>query len=192
MGNFASKLLPDGLKYHAPAPEAPTPKDVFTVRLYLLMKVPAELANIILEEARYWPKVSCRSTAESAYRFVGATSEKPDASACCLLSPRLNEWLITNGALSAKVKAVRFTIVSHDQGWASEDDFPGGSDLFWPCNVVLIERVRIQDDTKDHGHGLKQPLFEISEELSLNKNGAIWMAEFNRLWKLEEKMRTPG
>jgi len=141
MGNFASKPSSDEVKYHAPSPEAPTPKDVFTVRRYLLVKVPAELANIILNEARYWPKVSCGFTSMGSYRVVSATGVKPDASACCLLSPVLGEWMIGNGALqSFKVKAVRFTILSHDQGWASEDDFLGKYEGSWTWFETTIVR----------------------------------------------------
>jgi len=141
MGNFASKPSSNGVKYHAPTPEAPTPKDVFIVRRYLLVKVPAELANIILDEARYWPKLSCRTiTSMSSCRFVRATGEKPDASACCLLSPVLGEWMIGNGALSGKIKAVRFTILSHDQGWASEDDFLGIYEGSWTWFETTVVR----------------------------------------------------
>jgi hypothetical protein len=108
----------------------PTPKDVFAVRGYLLAKVPAELANVILEEASYWPKVSCGLTPEVGDCIVKASSAQgDDASFCCLVSPRLKEWNITNGAPSSRVKEVCFTIVSHDQGWASENDFLGAFDL---------------------------------------------------------------
>ena len=36
----------------------PTPDDVFAVRSFLLAFVPAELANLILNEANYWPKAA--------------------------------------------------------------------------------------------------------------------------------------
>jgi len=119
MGICTSK--PDLLDLH----HVPTPEDLFTVRRYLLAKVPAELANIILDEAFYWPKVSY-SLPEGGECIVRArSSENCDASVFCLLTPRLNEWIITNEAPSRKIKAVCFTIVSHDQAWASENDFPG-------------------------------------------------------------------
>ena len=121
MGNFVSK--PD---------HVPTPEDVFTVRGYLLVYVPAELANVILDEADYWPKVSCRGSPGRGDWVVRAASSRGyDAYFCCLVSPRLKKWIITNGTPSSKVKAVRFTIVSHDQGWATaENDFLGVFDLF--------------------------------------------------------------
>ena len=55
----------------------------------------------------------------------GHSSDNFDCSVFCLLTLRLNEWIITNGAPSRKIKAVCFMIVSHDQGWASENDFAG-------------------------------------------------------------------
>jgi hypothetical protein len=118
MGTFASK--PDYV---------PTPKDVFTVRRYLLARVPLELANVILEEASYWPKVSCRATPGRDWIVRATSSRGYNASVCFLVSPRLKEWIIGSGAASSKVKAVCFTIVSHDQGWATESDFPGAFDL---------------------------------------------------------------
>ena len=119
MGIFTSK--PDLPDLH----HIPTPDDVFTVRRYLLAELPAELANVILNEAHYWPKVA-HSLPEGGEWIVRAhDSENFDASVCCVLTPRLNDWIITNGAPSCKVKAVCFTIVSRDQGWASENDFSG-------------------------------------------------------------------
>lgn len=133
MNPRSSSGIPNSRSHLDPDPQAdyvPTPQDVFTVRGYLLAKVPAELANVILEEASYWPKVSCKFTPEGGDCIVQASSTPGnDASFCCLVSPRLKEWIITNEAPSSKVKQVCFTIVSHDQGWASEDDFPGAFDL---------------------------------------------------------------
>jgi len=119
MGVFTSK--PNRPDLH----HVPTPEDVFTVRRYLLAKLPAELANIILDEAHYWPKVSYGLLRGVEWSISGRNADNFDASICCLLTPRLNEWIMTNGAPSHKIKAVCFTIVSHDQGWASENDFAG-------------------------------------------------------------------
>ena len=117
MGTFVSKHVP-------------RPKDVFTVRRYLLAWLPPELANLILDEACYWPRVSCRATPRGSDGILKASSSRDyDASFCCLVSPRLKEWIIKNRASASKVKAVCFTIVSHDQGWVSENSFPGVFDL---------------------------------------------------------------
>ena len=73
----------------------------------------------------------------------------------------MKEWIIKNGAPASKVKAVCFTIVSHDQGGASEDDFPGAFDLLRHQSVGLKEDAG-QENIRDRGRGLKQPSFEIS------------------------------
>ena len=117
MGVCASK--PDQPDLH----HVPIPDDVFTVRRYLLAKLPAELANIILDEAYYWPKVSHSLPGGGKWIIRTRFLENYDASVCCLLTPRLSEWINTNGAPSCEIKAVCFTIVGHDQGWASENEF---------------------------------------------------------------------
>jgi len=112
MGVFTSK--PDLPDLH----HVPTPDDVFTMRRNLL----AELRQSCLQR---WPKVSYTLPEGDEWIIRTRSSENFDASVCCLLTPRLNEWIITNGAPPPKIKAVYFTIVGHNQGWASENDFIG-------------------------------------------------------------------
>ncbi|KIM38522.1 hypothetical protein M413DRAFT_447753 [Hebeloma cylindrosporum] len=131
----------------------PTPNDVFATRRYLLERVPAELANLILDEASYWPKVSSRVIAGDRNLIVSAiASENNDASRCCLLSPTLNEWITAEAKVSSslKIKAVCFTIVSHDQGWASENNFSGKYEGSWTWFEAVIVR-NFRQDILDQG-----------------------------------------
>ena len=94
----------------------PTPEDVFAVRSSLLAFVPAELANLILNEANYWPKVTLSFEPENPLVLFHR-----DATVCCLVTSKICDLLDEPYI----VKMICFKIVSHDQGWCDENDFPG-------------------------------------------------------------------
>jgi hypothetical protein len=74
-----------------------------------------ELANLILDEAKYWPKATWDYQPEDSELAVSN-----NATICCLLTPKLSD-LISRGA--ARVKVVCFKILSHDQGWCNRNSF---------------------------------------------------------------------
>ncbi|PPQ82557.1 hypothetical protein CVT25_007166 [Psilocybe cyanescens] len=76
------------------------PKEVYTVRSYLLRWVPLELADTIMDEARYWPTI-----------ISSASSHSPDL--------WLPDWP-AEGHASVRIKEVCFTITSCDQGWTTD------------------------------------------------------------------------
>jgi len=108
----------------------PTVDDVFTIRRLLLRFVPAELANIILDEAHYWPMLACTYLPDPALVVEASSALDTDATKCCLLTPKLGDW-------NKQVKEVCFTIESHDQGWCSQSGFSGLSTLFFFFSVTL-------------------------------------------------------
>ena len=97
----------------------PTPDDVFAVRNFLLAVVPTELANLILNEANYWPKATLSFAPETPL-VVSANhgNEWNNASVCCLVTSKLCDLLCSE---PYKIKTICFKIESHDQGWCSSD-----------------------------------------------------------------------
>jgi len=95
----------------------PRPEDVYNVRKLLLNFVPMELAVSMVEEAEYWPK----ATLSAAFTTTTKINEH-SGPFCCLVTPRLSNWLGIDEKF--QVRRVDFGFQSHDQGWASENDFP--------------------------------------------------------------------
>lgn len=119
-------------------PFHPQVRDVFTVRRDLLEFLPVELVNTILDDACYWPVLSCTfydnyEDDENALRYcatLAATYENDnDATICLLVTRKLDDWFAwSNNAeepVSYHLREVMFTITSHDQGWCSNDGFDG-------------------------------------------------------------------
>ena len=109
----------------------PTVDDVFTVRRLLLRFVPAELANIILDDAHYWPKLVCTYHPDAELVVKASSALNTNATECCLLTPKLGDWLPQMKDNRVSLKEVCFTIESHDQGWCSQSGFSGLSILFF-------------------------------------------------------------
>ena len=97
----------------------PTPEDVFAVRSFLLAFVPAELANLILNEANYWPKATLSFEPENTLVVEASRNQ-----ICCLVTSKLCDLLYGSKDGPCKIKTICFKIVSHDQGWSSSS-FPG-------------------------------------------------------------------
>ena len=110
MGSFISTVKQD--------PHCPTPGDVFAVRGFLLAFVPAELANLILNEAKYWPKATMIFEPEDPL-VIEASHQGNNAHVRCLVTSRLCDLLYGSEDGLYKINAVCFKIVSHDQGWCS-------------------------------------------------------------------------
>ncbi|KAF8968110.1 hypothetical protein BDZ97DRAFT_1916334 [Flammula alnicola] len=94
--------------------EVLTPQDVFDVRGYLLEYIPTELANQILDEAQYWPKVSCKYEPLGEPTLMVA-SRYHIGTECCLLSPKIPEVRD-----ASKIVKVCFKIESRDEGWIGQ------------------------------------------------------------------------
>ena len=110
----------------------PTPDDVFAVRSILLAFVPAELANLILNEANYWPKATLSFEPENPLLLLATHSGTVNAHVCCLVTPKLCDLLCGGGAEPYKIKTICFKIESHDQGWCSSN-FSGMTHIQSSC-----------------------------------------------------------
>ncbi|KAF9473595.1 hypothetical protein BDN70DRAFT_997565 [Pholiota conissans] len=114
----------------------PTPQDVYSVRHNLLHFLPAELVNIIIEEAKYWPKISCQFKPIFELRV---TENEPR---CRLVSP-----VISGPAdFPNRITEVHFKIESHDQGWGGEQGLPGPYD----GSYTWFEAVIVRDFVTGH------------------------------------------
>ncbi|KAJ7234765.1 hypothetical protein B0H12DRAFT_1258577 [Mycena haematopus] len=101
-----------------------SPDDVFQVRRFLVEFLPIELVNIILDEAKYWPRI--RSTRDRTEIIIAYYRNNNNASFCCLVTPPfpVPEAL---GGPSARlhVKLVEFDVLSNDQGWCDHPQDKG-------------------------------------------------------------------
>jgi len=139
MGSFASTLASGEPKR---GNYIPKPTDIYEVRRYLLRWFPAELANKIIDDAQYWPVVSCSAKPD----WVISENHSP---CCCLVTPRLDSLILEE---SFKIKLVRFVIASRDQGWASEDSFPTKYMGSWTWfEAGIIRYLKGDDDHEDEG-----------------------------------------
>ena len=107
----------------------PTPEDVYAVRSFLLAFVPAELANMILNEANYWPKATLTFEPEDPLEVIASRNQLNNAHACCFVTSKLCDLLYggkkdddgdDDDDRSCSIKTISFKIVSHDQGWCSQ------------------------------------------------------------------------
>jgi len=108
---------------------SPTVEDVYKLRRLLLTRIPAELANIILEYAQYWPKASFSFNADGKEEdlYILATySNGNNATACPLVTPRLRDMHPSAVESLARVRKAHFKIESHDQGWGGEPNITSG------------------------------------------------------------------
>ncbi|KDR78101.1 hypothetical protein GALMADRAFT_224488 [Galerina marginata CBS 339.88] len=136
MGSTLSSVLsssgdPEGDHWHTP-----TPDDVYEVRQALLAYVPAELANKIIDDAHYWPKVSY-SMAVPADEVNQVITQR-HGPVCSLVTPRLSDWIGLEERVH--IKEVYFKVKSHDQGWCDENSSPGKYGGSWTWFEAAIIR----------------------------------------------------
>ena len=127
MGAYLSSTPPGG--DDTTSIHYPSERDVLAVRTMLLHYLPLELADIILDLAVYWTRIVIHSTQP----FVASASSRPgiDANFVYLVTPPIPYLQHTEGADSCdqptKVRMMRFSISSHDQGWGGEQNLQGSS-----------------------------------------------------------------
>lgn len=95
--------------------EVLTPEDVIAVRLHLLHFFPAELAQQILDDAEYWPRVSSTFAPPDELRLT-TRANAFIATKCCVVTPPIPAV----EGVSVRARRVRFRMRSHDQGWGGE------------------------------------------------------------------------
>ena len=109
-----------------------SPEDISRVQETLLLFIPPELADAIVDLAEYWPYVGIsHNSFNSAYSAL----EAPDADAqwCFLVSPQIPSFERSNGSpLPTAVKMVKFLIKTYDSAWGGQKE--GSKSNFLPGN----------------------------------------------------------
>lgn len=105
-----------------------TPEEILAVRSSLLSFLPTELADLILDEAKYWCKATWSFKPPNDRVVLDSKSNEGDnATFCCLLTPELSDVLYNGVDGVVKVKSVCFKIASYDlhRAWRDERNFTG-------------------------------------------------------------------
>uniref|UniRef100_A0A8H7XVC4 Uncharacterized protein n=1 Tax=Psilocybe cubensis TaxID=181762 RepID=A0A8H7XVC4_PSICU len=120
----------------------PLPDDVDVVRGYLTLWVPVELANVIIDEAQYWPKVHFGVRPPDDVPTCVFETGGPE---CSLVTPKLSELIGTTKFV--RIKKVVFRTISHDQGFCSENNFPSkylGSWTWFEAGIIReVEKTSV-------------------------------------------------
>ncbi|KAF8876561.1 hypothetical protein BD779DRAFT_1560101 [Infundibulicybe gibba] len=171
-------------------PHVPTRDDVRLVRRMLAIYLPVELADEILEDAMYWPRII--AAFEDEHLILYASRGPGDNASQCYLDPAgWGESGIT------KARMIKFEISGHDQGWGGESNLPGPYDGAWSWFEAIILRPTSLSQIDKHEEMLNNLLLEYKEKLalpleddlqalgftygrsSLNDGDAQWMVQCN-------------
>jgi hypothetical protein len=104
------------------------------VRKCFLRFVPLELANAILDAAMYWPSITTERT-ELLITSVGVVSKKSVA-AYYVITPPIPQAVCDSVVLPTRVRMVKFTLISCDQGYGGSPKHRGNVEL--PCDTRLV------------------------------------------------------
>ncbi|KAJ7687698.1 hypothetical protein B0H17DRAFT_939175 [Mycena rosella] len=189
-------LLPAYLKsLQAPHPQAlpsdklyypSSPSDVFEVRRFLVKFLPPELVNTIIDDAGYWPRISCSSAERRA--VIASYYPRYNAALRYLVTPAFpsSEELGGRGA-RLRVKQVNFKIRSNDQGWTSDLMHQGtysGSYTWFEATILRPEQApellgwrRVTVALGFHGRRPSGPLLEVKNPAEPDGH---WRVQTNR------------
>ncbi|KAJ2916184.1 hypothetical protein MD484_g4247, partial [Candolleomyces efflorescens] len=100
-------------------PHIPTSVEVKRVQDMLSIFFATELVKLILDEAGYWPTLTCSTGASlrKVEAWYNPTLTRYRATYCYYITPRLPSP--TDGVLF-KVRKIVFRLCSHDQGWTTD------------------------------------------------------------------------
>ncbi|TFK32367.1 hypothetical protein BDQ12DRAFT_728725 [Crucibulum laeve] len=101
----------------------PCSADVLQVRYILLRFVPLELADLILEAAEYWAKQI--SSMKRDVQVCASSSPSYNADWCYLVTSPIPARSRNGMPIPTKVKKVKFTLKSCDQGWGGSREHRG-------------------------------------------------------------------
>jgi hypothetical protein len=105
-----------------------TPEEILAVRSSLLSFLPTELADLILDEAKYWSKATLSFKPKDRIVLDSKSNKGDNATFCCLLTPKLCDLLHSGGVDGViKMKSVCFKIASYDlhRAWRDERNYTG-------------------------------------------------------------------
>lgn len=138
----------------------PSEEDVTLVRTILLHLLPFELVDVILNLAMYWPRVVTRETKF----FEVCASDRPnnDANFVYLVTPPIlvpSSKPTQRGGMDIdqdnhppKIRLVRFSLFSHDQGWGGEPQLTGpyhGSYTWFEAGIYRFAESDCADNLED-------------------------------------------
>jgi len=185
MGSYLSAPVddePSSLSYYPRSQD-----DVFVVRLLLIDFVPLEIADIIIEMAQYWPKMSSRI--DRTLSVTASRSERNNASCCCLVTQRIPKRKLHPGedpeiSMKVRPRIVRFLMKSHDQGWSDNRQDHGTYSGSWTWMEAAI--LRSSPDTPDPWwwdvHSSTGPISEPTthgEAVNPNTGKTRWLVQRN-------------
>ncbi|PPQ94356.1 hypothetical protein CVT25_000684 [Psilocybe cyanescens] len=147
MGTFLSTLVDSDDRHFEDRQYTPNHDDVEVVRGYLMLWVPTELANAIIDDAQYWSKANYTVTSPDDSSTLITEFH---GSYCFLLTPKLLDMIGTQKFV--KVRKVGFKITSHDQGFCSENNFPSKYMGSWTWFEAAIIR-EVEGDTRNEQSG---------------------------------------
>jgi len=127
MGSYLSTIhdhcLPPPDAYSYP----PTQRGYRHVQDLLLRFVPPELAQTILDEAEYWPAVTCKR--ETPLRVISMHNADAEHSyntkECYMITPSIPPVDSSLTGSNLRVRKVVFRMRSHDQGWGGDPGLTG-------------------------------------------------------------------
>ncbi|KAF8992156.1 hypothetical protein BDQ17DRAFT_1254220 [Cyathus striatus] len=165
----------------------PSRNDVFEVRDILLHLAPAELVEYIMNEAEYWAKLVTLRKAE----VIVKASDNPNNSAdeCYLLSAPIPKTMRDGEVIPTKVKMVKFTTRSCDQGGGgsalARGMLLGTYNPSWTWFEAGIIRPVLSDTTYVRGEIMLPPGIPKRWEVQRNVHAS-------RSRRLHEVIWTPG
>lgn len=124
------------------------------VRSSLLAFVPMELADLILDEAKYWSKATCSNKQNDCVVVDSKSNQGDNATFCCLLTPKLCDLLYSGVDGVIKMKAVCFNIASFDLHWGRRDENNYSGKIYVQCHYSVF--TVDQEHMKNHTPGSKQ------------------------------------
>jgi len=119
-----------------------TPEEILAVRSSLLSFVPTELADLILDEAKYWSKATWSFKPKDRVVLDSKSNGGDNATFCCLLTPKLCDLLYSGVNGVVKMKSVCFKIASYDlhRAWRDERNFTGAYEGSYTWFEAVIVR----------------------------------------------------
>ncbi|KAF8875891.1 hypothetical protein BD779DRAFT_182009 [Infundibulicybe gibba] len=170
-------------------PSKPNGLDSELVRGILATHLPLELADEILGDVMYGPKISA---SEQHIELSASDDQDNDVSWCYLVTPPLpgsHASRLGGEGSGIKARMVRFGICSHGQGGSSQLELPSRGIWFEAIILRPIPSTKEKPDSlRKHARNLVSPssgdlqmLGSIYNASLLNDGGAKWVLQCNTI-----------
>ncbi|KAF8657980.1 hypothetical protein AX16_002140 [Volvariella volvacea WC 439] len=119
--NQGRSILPTTKRQHLqPQRHYPTPQDVSKALEHLAKRLPVELAEEILRQAEYWPRLVSHVRQRVRVEPLGFKCEAWSAYLVSEAIPKLGGG---NGGPAIRIERVKFKMESRDQLWGGDQSF---------------------------------------------------------------------